>query len=169
MGDYDHYGAAQVTAGKTVPLALTFFNPHPMASGHHPVLDVEHIGDTNEAFLNDMIARSNARVQIGEDTSKLSKKKLSDIMEKNRDTLIKYSVKGMRYVYKKGGTLAIDGKPKPGDDPEAPTCRDTDQLAAFIRSWSQDVVHKVWTFVTNAENYRETVIHGDARELAEKS
>lgn len=154
QSDFDHYSAATVKTGKTVKLALTFFSPHPRAEGRHPSIEVEMIGDANESYLNDQIARANARIQLGEDGSKLSKKKLYEQLEKNRETLIKHSIKGMTDVFKKGGVPA-DGTSR-------------EELAGFVRSWASDVVLKVWNFVINAENFREPVIYDDPQALAEK-
>lgn len=152
--DFNHYAAQTIVGGKTVPFVLNFFAPHPSAAGEHPVIHCEHIGDYNDSFMNDSIARANAKIQIGDDDSvrKLTRQKLDEVLEINRETIWKHGVRRLQYVFKKNGEEATEA-----------------DIQGFVKSWPKDVVLKVWRMITNAERFREPAIYADPKALAEKS
>ncbi len=161
--DFDHYAAQTIVGGKTVPFVLNFFAPHPLAKGEHPVIDCEHIGDYNDSFMNDSIARANAKIQIGDDDSvrKLTKAKLDEVLETNRETIWKHGVRSLQHVYKRN---------RGPDAAEVPFVLATtaEDIQGFVKSWPKDIVLKVWRMITNAERFREPAIYADPKALAEK-
>ena len=153
--DYDHYAEQVVTPGKTVPLSLNMLRNPPAANGEHPLLNIEYLGDTNDAFQNDSIAKANAKTQIGDDNTKWSKAKWVELTEKNRETLIKYAVRKIEHVYRRDGSKV-----------------DEVDIAGFMKRLSADIIWVIWRFAINADNFREPGSYPDpatVKPLAEKS
>lgn len=139
---FRHIEAQHIKAANTVPLVLDQLRGN-------PVLHVEHLGDTNADFWSDAIAKANA-------ASSNRKVKISDelIREnrlKNRDTVAKHSVRRLENVFH--------------DDKSPATSAD---IRDVVFSLPNDVFDVVWSFVNDANNFRETAIDGEPSELAKK-
>lgn len=140
--------AATLVAGKTVALKLD------MLPGQ-PVVHVEHLGETNEDYWNDQIARANTQdsVSVGRRAGggKITRKTVHKRREKDRETLTKYAVRHLEAKHDDGRD-ATDA-----DIPE------------FMQSIPPDVVDTIRDFVLNEENFREGIPESDPQELAGKS
>lgn len=141
---FDQIRSARIIADKTVPLTLN------MLPGR-PTIHVVYLGETNVEFWNDSIAKANAKTNaIDERGVKLSPQKFREARVRNRITVAKYAVKHLEAVHSDG---------KPATDADIPE---------FIDALPDDVFDIVKTFVSDAENFRERNIEGDAAAIAEK-
>ncbi len=143
---FDHISKAALTPGKTIPLSLD------MLPGT-PVIDVEHLGDENASYLDDEIAKANAKgVSAGSQKGKkVTPARLVEIREKRRDIIAKHAIRHLKDVKHSDGKQATDA-----------------EIPAFAAALPGDVVDKIWDIVTDAELFRERSIDGDPKALAEK-
>ncbi len=139
---FEQIRSAGLKPGKTVPLILN------MLPGE-PVIHVEHLGDENTGFLNDAIAKANAKAALGTKGQKLSRAKLDEMREKNRATLAKHSVRSLEAKHSDG---------------RAATDKD---IPEFVDALPADVVDIVVQFVNDAENFRDRM-ESKPEDLAEK-
>ncbi len=140
---FEQFKKAVLMPGKTVPLRLN------MLQGE-PVLHVEHIGDENVSYVDDIIAKAHATKQVGVRGKKLSRKMLAESMVENRRIVAAHAVRHVEALHS-DGRAATDA-----DIPE------------LVASLPDDVITTIYNFASDAENFRERPIEGDAKELAEK-
>lgn len=140
---FDQFRKAELEPGHTVPMVLD------MLPGE-PVIHVEHLGETNSTYLDDEIARANAKPASagGKGQQKISKVKLAEIRTKRRATLAKHVIRKLEAKHS-------DGKPATVED-----------IPLFVDSIPGDVVDTIWNFANNAENFRPSL--DDVKDLAEK-
>lgn len=151
--------AQKVTGGKVVELVLVNLT----ILGEHPVLLVEHLGESNTEFWNDALAKANAEAHS---VGKRKKKERLDAQAvavgraKNRETVSRYSVRDSR-----GFFHDIDGHPGYADKRKPATKAD---LKDIVMSLPDDVFDDVLQWVLDADNFREAAIEGDPKSLSEK-
>lgn len=141
-----------VKVGRTRELVLAQLT----VLGDHPVLVVEHLGETNTDFWNDAIARANADQAGRRKRSKLTPQQIVVARGKNRDLLVQHCVRDTKGFFHDGP----DGRP----DPRKPAARA--DVEDIVRSLPDDVVDDVMIWVTEANNFRDEEIAGDPKVLA---
>lgn len=140
------YSAAVLKPGKTIPVSLD------MLPGK-PAVQLEHLGDENVSWLNDQIAKANAKIAMAAFTDnkkkQLSPKKIEEARKLRRDILAKHAVRGLTAKHK-------DGTPATVSD-----------IPMWCDAIPPDVVDKLWSIANDDELYRD-VDEQDSKELAEK-
>lgn len=144
-----------VSSGKTVELVLNQLS----ILGDSPAFVVEHLGESNRAFWNDVIARANVNATDSR-RGKLTEADIAAGRAKNRANLAKYSVKDLRGFYHD-----VEGQPGTPDPTKPATKAD---IVELLQALPNDVIDSVMTFVVNAENFRERPVLADAKTVAEK-
>jgi hypothetical protein len=131
---FDNIRSAGLIAGRVVKLQ---FNNLP----GQPVVHVEHLGETNAAWLNDEIARANSTsALVTSSRSALSKQKIGEARLKRRTVFAKHAARKLEAKHSNGADATDD------DIPE------------FIAALPDEVFDAAWTFACDAENFRERVI-----------
>ena len=157
---FDHYEAAHVTPGRTVPVEMTMLPKHPV-TGKHPVAHVEHLGNDNRSWIAYQIETA--------DPKKIEKAKTSTL-KKKQETLEERTARAMeqskekrderraeiRHAVRHIDAWHSDGTPATDDD-----------VPAWIGAIPQDGVDLIWWVATNLENYRNREFATE-QELAEK-
>ena len=139
---FDHIKRSAIAPGKTVQLVLN------MLPGS-PVVHVEHVGETNVGFMNELLAKANGR-HLATSSSSLSAKDRDDARARNRETLARHSIRHLEATHS-------DGTP----------ATDTD-IPDFVAALPDDVVDLIRDFVRDPNNFRERPIEGDPKAIAEK-
>lgn len=143
---FSHISKAVVPPGKTVPLVLD------MLPGS-PVLHVEHLGESNQQYWNDQIARANtAEARVGDRANQaITKRGLKKRRDKDRETLAKFSVRDIEARH-------TDGTPATKED-----------IPDFLEACPDDVIDTIRDFVINPDNFRERgAAPADPSDTAEK-
>lgn len=135
------FSSAHLKPGKTVPLVLN------MLPGE-PVVQIEHLGESNKSFFNDLIARANAKATVV--PSKLTAKALKEARAKNREMIAKHAVRDLVATH---------------DDGRKATKED---IPEFIAALPDDVIDLIREFASNPENFRDQTIEADPADIAEK-
>ena len=141
------FAASNLRPGKTVALKLN------MLPGQ-PVIHVEHLGESNQTFWNDQIARANSRdavaAIVASKPGKITKKVIKERRKKDRETLAKHAVRDLEAKHS-------DGRPATRDD-----------IPDFMDAIPDDVVDIIRDFAQDPENFRDRV-EADPEDTAEKS
>jgi hypothetical protein len=148
--------AQHLQTGKTVELVLNQL----VILGEHPVLVVEHLGETNKAFWNDALAKANVKATDGARRTKLTPADVIAGRIKNREAVAKFSVRGTIGFYH-------DHADRPGVPDPARPATNVD-IRDIVMALPDEVFDSVLAFVINGENFREHAIAGDPKELAGK-
>lgn len=139
---FEQYAAAGLRSGKTTALVLNMLPGWRDADGkmQYPVVHVEHLGETNQTFWNDQIARANSREAIAAvmaKPGKITKKVLSARRKKDREALAAHAVRRLEARHK-------DGTPATAAD-----------IPDFMEAIPDDVVDVIRDFAMDPENFRE--------------
>lgn len=135
------FDAQQLKPGKLVPLKL---NMLPGA----PVAWMEHLGDDNVGYWNDMIARANTLpAELGGAVQTVERRRENRV--RNRDVLAKHSVR------------RLDAKRKDG------TPATVADIPAFCKAVPDDVADMMFRFAQDADNWRDHAVAA-AEAIAEK-
>lgn len=140
------YSAAVLKPGRLIDISLD------MLPGKVSV-KLEHLGDENLSYLNDQIAKANAKLAIvasGDKKTQLTLKKLEENRKLRRDILAKHAVRELTATHNNG------------------TAATNDDIPAWVDAIPGDVVDKLWNFANNEELYRDVVVEPDSKALAEK-
>jgi len=148
--------AQAVRKGKTVELVLNQLT----ILGEHPVLIVEHLGETNEEFWSEAISRAGQQVNAAQDgRGAISQADIERIRQENRAIVARHAVRGTRGFFH-------DFPDRPGvPDPARPAS--TEDTREIVFALPADVFDSVLLFVRNEQNFRDRPLT-DARELAGK-
>lgn len=120
MGDFSNYEKQAPRSGQTVPYEVTELkNP----DGTHPIVHIEHIGDSNETFVEEMLARAGA-----DEVDETHAAKLATA----RDRVIRHAARRLERVFFSDGTQATDAD-IPGFVRALPV-RAFDRMARFAMS-----------------------------------
>jgi hypothetical protein len=127
--------------------------------GKHPVLVVEHLGESNVEFWNDAIAKANAEQNKAgkrKQGGAMSAAKIAQARQLNRETLIRHCVRDVRGFYHDNDKGVPDAS-KPASKAD---------IAAIIHALPDDVIDDVLVWVLDANNFRDEEIVGDPAALA---
>lgn len=144
---FDDYALVALPPGKTIEVKL---DQLPRA----PIVHLEHLGETNKAYLDDQIAQANAKFawEAGSKKKQISKKKLAERRQKCADILVKHSVRKLETTHSNGAEATLA---------DVPLWMET------IIKFTPELVDLMWDLANNAENYRDAPA-SDPKELAEK-
>lgn len=138
-----NYAAAELAPGKTITVRLD------QLPGK-PVVQLEHLGETNRTWLDDQLAKANTQQasKSSKARGKVSKRKLAESLAAARDLLAAHSVRDLVAKH-------ADGKPA--------TTADIPDWCAAIPA---DIVWLLVEIAADPESFREAFDDVDA--IAEK-
>lgn len=141
---FGNISAQTLRPGKTIEVVLNQLTNH---LGDHPVLIIEHLGETNAAFWNEVILDAGKSVHAAAATAIMSKEEIAKNRIENRETLAKHSVRGHRGFFH-------DLPDQPGvEDPSRPAGADDTRDLVF--ALPDDVIQSILAIAKNEQNFRE--------------
>lgn len=144
MSDFSNYEMARIVPGKTARIVLNMLPGSPAAH-------VEHLGESNVAYYNEMLADSAAAgAAVG--SRKRSAKERKEVIDKRRVTLARHAVRKLEAKFS-------DGTPAPSTP---------DVIEKWLNALPEDVVTKLYLFALDEDNFREHSFTNVA-DVAEKS
>jgi len=123
------------------------------ADGSNPVVHVEFLGRDNKPYWLELLAKTQEKMRVASSVSspaELDRKSREERAE-NRETVITHSARKLENVFHADGAPATDK-----------------DIALFVRSIPDEDFETLFTFASNSANYREYVIAGDPKAIAEK-
>lgn len=142
MPDFSNYAGQGLQFGKTVAYPVTELVN---ADGSHPILDVEHVGQANTSFIEELIATAKA------DDKEESPLRLADAVRANRDRLSKHAVRHLRNTFFSDGAEATDAA-----------------IPAFIDALPAIALERLLAFVSDPRNFCAYPIAEKPAAVAEK-
>ena len=115
-----------------------------------PVVHLEHLGDTNESWTADQIARANSKTSLGFGSRKASKKLLREIVERKRQAIADHAIRDLEAKHS-DGTLATKA-----------------DIPAFTEALPPHVVEMIYDFASNANNWIELPAESEVSAVAGK-
>lgn len=121
-----------------------------------PVLLVEHLGETNQGWWLDVLARAtaaddNTPKSGGKLTAQALAKAVTESRARNRGIVAKHAVRDLDNVFWGDGSAAVK-----------------DDIPALIDALPDDVFDALWAYVNDADHFRDYTIADSPANIAEK-
>lgn len=128
---------------KTVELVLNQL----VILGEHPILVVQHLGESNKPFWNDALAKASANAADRGRNKKITPAEIDAGRAANRTTVAKFAVVDTRGFFH-------DYTDRPGFPDHMKPATKAD-IPEIINALPNEVFDSVMSFVLNAENFRD--------------
>lgn len=142
-GDFDNYAEQGLQFGRTVAYEVTELVN---ADGTHPIVHLEHLGIVNASVVEEIIARASANEKADE-----GPKGPLETHARDREAMIKHSVRRLENTFKKDGTAATDA-----------------DIPAFVNALPYKVLHRMMLHAVGEANFCKIPIAEKPAVLAEK-
>lgn len=144
----------KLKAGKVVPLVMNQLYGD-------PVLNVEHLGETNFGYLNDALAQAGAKAARFTGQQQRTPEQIQRERDENRATVTKHGVRSLGEGWYHDDKDGNADKSRPVESTPA-------GIAEVVNALPDEVFDSLFLFCLNGENFRDVAIAMPADELAKK-